>query len=179
MTHSKESGKTEDLIFKVWEECQSESAGESELCLIQNRLLDTLGITESPARIARILADHNVRLRHPQIVNADSAWRENQVNKWPDLRDLNFETIEDAVISMKRVEELRTRFVSEGHETGLQIVVEHARELRMALARKSDDFGEEVAQWLVIWLQNPQIFEDWLELRLKSSEFRTRFSPRL
>jgi len=33
----------------------------------------------------------------------------------------------------------------------------------------------EVAQWLTVWLQNPQIFTDWLALRRESAEFRERF----
>ena len=33
----------------------------------------------------------------------------------------------------------------------------------------------EVAQWLVVWLQNPQIFTEWLALRQNTAEFRERF----
>ena len=175
---SKQSRKTEELILELWEKCGSESAGEAELSLIQKRLFQTLGAVESPARIARTLADQHVPLRHPQIIDADSKWRENQVNKHPTFQELSFETIEDAISSTKRLEELRMRFDSEGDETGMQIVVEHARELRLELARKSSELAKETAQWLLIWLQNPQIFEDWLELRLGSSEFRRRFPPK-
>jgi hypothetical protein len=172
----KKSGNAEDLILGLWEECQSEFAGESELTQIQKTLFDTLGIVESPARIARTLANHHVRLRHPEILDADSKWREKQLNKGPDLRELNFETIENAISSMKRLEELRARFVSEGDERALQIVVEQARELKLELARKRTELAKELIQWLAIWLQNPEIFEDWSDLRRNSPEFRQRFS---
>jgi hypothetical protein len=166
----------EDLILTLWEECHSESAGEPELSHIQQTLSATLGVGESPARIARTLADHQVRLRHPEVLAADSKWREDQLKKEPDLGELNFEAIENAIKSMKRLETLRTRFSSEGNETDLQIVVEQARELKLEIARKHTDLARELDQWLTIWLQNPEIFEDWLDLRQNSPEFRQRFS---
>ena len=159
-----------------WEECHSESAGRTEVLRIQQKLLDALGVVESPARIARVLADHQVRLRHPEVLAADSKWRETQIIRWPEPREFDFETIENAVSSMKQLEALRNRFSAEGNDTALQIVVEHARELKLELARKRTEFANELAQWLTIWLQNPEIFMDWLELRQNSSEFRQRFS---
>jgi hypothetical protein len=35
--------------------------------------------------------------------------------------------------------------------------------------------AQELAQWLTVWLQNPQIFEDWLALRRATADFRERF----
>ena len=31
--------------------------------------------------------------------------------------------------------------------------------------------AREIAQWLTVWLQSPDIFEDWLSLRQRSPEF--------
>ncbi len=33
----------------------------------------------------------------------------------------------------------------------------------------------EIAEWFTVWLQQPEIFNDWLELRQRSRDFRTRF----
>ena len=165
----------EDLILMLWEECRSESAGESELIHIQQALLDNLGVVESPARIARTLADHHVPLRHPEVLAADSKWREDQINKAPDLLEFDFETLDNAMSSMKRLETLRVRFLSEGDEARWQIVVEHAREWKEQLARQPTEVANEMVQWLAIWLQNPDIFEDWSDLRQNSPEFRERF----
>ena len=145
---------------------------------IQKGLSDNLGVLESPARIARTLADHQVQLRHPEVLAADSKWREDQINERPDLRELNFETVENAMDSMKQLETLRKRFLSEGDAAGLQTVVEQGRELKLELARKRTELAKELVQWLAIWLQNPEIFEDWSDLRLNSPEFRRRFSSR-
>ena len=35
--------------------------------------------------------------------------------------------------------------------------------------------AQEIRSWLAIWLQNPQIFSDWLSLRLRAPEFLERF----
>ena len=38
------------------------------------------------------------------------------------------------------------------------------------------DLAQEVAQWLTIWLQTPQIFSEWLSLRRATTDFQARFS---
>jgi hypothetical protein len=169
----------ENLILMLWENGNSESAGEAELVHIQQALLDNLGIGDSPARIARTLADNQVPLRHPEVLAADSNWREDQINQAPDLLEFDFETLDNAISSMKRLETLRVRFLSEGDEARWQIVVEHARELKVELTRKPTEVAQEIVQWLAIWLQNPEIFEDWSDLRQNSPEFRERFPSKI
>jgi hypothetical protein len=169
----------EDLILILWRECRSESAGLTELIHIQQALLDNLGVVDSPARIARTLADNHVPLRHPEVLAADSKWREDQINKAPDLLEFDVETLDNAISSMKRLETLRVKFLSEGDEARWQIVVEHAREWKVQLARKPTEVAKEMVQWLAIWLQNPDIFEHWSDLRQNSPEFRERFPSRI
>src|SRR5260370_5015132 len=38
------------------------------------------------------------------------------------------------------------------------------------------DEQAEVAQWLAVWLQSPSLFDDWLDLRRRSPDFRKKFS---
>jgi len=35
--------------------------------------------------------------------------------------------------------------------------------------------AREISQWLMVWLQAPDLFSDWLELRRRSPEFRRKF----
>jgi hypothetical protein len=35
--------------------------------------------------------------------------------------------------------------------------------------------AREVSQWLTIWLQAPELFSDWLDLRRRAPEFRRKF----
>jgi hypothetical protein len=69
--------------------------------------------------------------------------------------------------------------LSEGDEARWQIVVEHARDLKLELARKPTELAKEIVEWLAIWLQNPDIFEDWSDLRQNSPEFRKRFPSKI
>jgi len=34
---------------------------------------------------------------------------------------------------------------------------------------------EEIGNWFTVWLQTPDIFDDWLALRRRSADFRARF----
>ena len=166
----------EQLILEVWGETGLETAGATELELIQQALLEKLGAQgrESPASIARTLADHGVRLKHPEVLEADVRWREREVLTPFSYEELNFTTVEAAVAWVEKLTalppdaELR-RFV-------LQIKTE----LELLAASKKISMREregagEVAHWLAVWLQNPPIFADWLSLRRQSAEYRERF----
>src|SRR6476646_1833618 len=137
-------GSREDLILMLWEECRGESAGARELIYIQQTLSESLDVVDSPARIARTLADNNVPLRHPEVLATDSKWREDQINNAPELLEVDFETLNNAINSMKQLEILRVRFLSEGDDARWQIVVEHAREWKVQLARKPTELAKEM-----------------------------------
>jgi hypothetical protein len=34
---------------------------------------------------------------------------------------------------------------------------------------------KEIFEWLTVWLQSPELFSDWLDLRRHSPEFRAKF----
>jgi hypothetical protein len=35
--------------------------------------------------------------------------------------------------------------------------------------------NREISEWLTIWLQSPELFENWIKLRRDSAEFRKKF----
>jgi hypothetical protein len=176
MTTKRPSEVKEDLVLTLWEECKSASAGVVELTLIQSAMRETYGLVESPASIARTLADNRVPLRHPEILEADAKWREGQIGQSLDVRMLDFATIEAAAESMKTLELVRRRVSTDADESALQSVIEQAREIKVELSRRSTVISREIVHWLVVWLQNPEIFEDWLDLRRKSPEFNREFA---
>ena len=171
---SKKPRTKQQVIRDLWEETQSESLGVLELRMIQDELKAQFGWVESPASIARTLADHDVRLRHPEILNEDCAWRQQRLQILR-TQELEFDTIENAVRSMAVIEGLRLQFSAREDESALQILVEHARELKTHLSQERKDLALELVQWLTLWLQNPEIFEDWLSLRRASPDFLRRF----
>ena len=155
-----------------------EVAGASELSLIQEAVLERFGTPVSPAAIARTLADHGVRLGHPQILEADLQWRERTSLFTPD--DLNFGTLYGATVLMDKIENLRQQF--EFDQSALehlrQSVFQLKNELEIVAASPKSankELAQEVAQWLTVWLHNPPIFTDWLALRRNTADFQERF----
>lgn len=155
-----------------------EVAGASELSLIQEAVLERFGTPVSPAAVARTLADHGVRLGHPQILEADVQWRERTSLFTPD--DLDFGTLYGATVLMDKIENLRQQF--EFDQSALEHLRQSVFQLKnelevLASSRKSanKDLAVEVAQWLTVWLHNPAIFTDWLALRRNTADFQERF----
>ena len=67
-----------DFVVSVWEALDCESVGSRELEQIQREVAGRFGDapTDSPAAIARMLADEGACLRHPEVLECDSQWRE-------------------------------------------------------------------------------------------------------
>lgn len=155
----------DEFIVDLWERMDSEVVGASELARIDEVLREHFGAI-SPASIARVLADNGARLGHPEILKADGRWREAHLAFSADLNDiasasalmetLNSESPKDSVRQLKA--ELESLAASVRGDP------------------KRRELAAEVAQWLTIWLQNPTIFAEWLDLRRATPDFQARFS---
>ena len=168
--------RREQLIIDLWSELGKESVGAADLDLIRRTLIERFGEQgiESPALIARTLADQGAHLQHPEILEADVRWRERDVLALFNSEELNFATIEAALTWIEKLGTLPPQ--PELRRSVLQI----KSELELfAVSRQvpegERDLATEVAHWLTVWLQNPAIFADWLVLRRESPEFRMRF----
>lgn len=159
-------------MVEVWERTGHEVVGATELSLIQDALVQRFGSESSPALIARVLADNGARLGHPEILQTDSRWRERQHLFTSD--DLAFDSITAAFAFVEKLQQahdqpsLRQSVQQIKHELELLAGVPTVPANRRAVAR-------EAAQWLTVWLQNPQIFPEWLELRRRTNEFQELF----
>jgi hypothetical protein len=159
------------LIIDAWKPLDKEVVGAPELEFIRETIVGRFGTDVSPASIARALADHGARLGHPEILQADVRWRESNLIFTPE--DLTFGTLADATGLMDKLESLRRQM--EGEKPKLEQLYQQVRQLKSELELIPTSLGQELAQWLAIWLQNPQIFPEWLELRRGTVEFRALF----
>lgn len=121
----------------------------------------------SPAAIARKLADDDAQLVHPDVLDVDVRWRSARLFT---AEELNFASPAAAVAWMERLP----------HDRAREPVLSLKRELELVAAssrttEKDRQLAAEVAQWLTVWLQNPQIFDDWFALRRNTAEFRQLF----
>lgn len=162
------------LIIDVWKPMDKEVVGAPELESIQETIAERFGTPVSPASIARALADHGVRLGHPEILQSDLHWRERNQLFTPE--DLTFGTIDAANALIEKIESLGRQSENERlrHE-----VRQFKTELDLLAANDkapNRELAQEIAQWLTIWLQTPQIFSEWLSLRRSTADFQARFS---
>ena len=164
----------DQFIVDWWSENGNETAGAAELDQVQQALVERFGVQgrESPAAIARTLADNGVRLKHPEVLEADVRWREQ--SSLFTSEELNFTSIDAAIAFADKLAGLQQG--PELRSLVLQLKAELewvAKSMRVPLADRL--VALEVAHWLTIWLQNPPIFPEWLVLRRDSAEFRERF----
>ena len=97
---------------------------------------------------------------------------------------LHFKTLQDAEVSLTRLDELLRRFQTHGEKAAVDRVMEIARLGKrraemIAHNRKVDapkrEEKKEIGEWFRIWLETPDAFFDWLEVRKASPEFREKF----
>ena len=182
-TNSWRARTKEDLIIEVWEHLDCESVGALELEQIQKAVTETFGegAVESPAAIARTVADEGAVLRHPEVLEFDTRWRSQRLTALISPDELDFSDLIESAKSITKLDDLRQRFEGEGDEIKLQRLQELVITIKgefQTLARsrivdeKSRVEARELVQWLTVWLQEPNMFEDWLDLRRRSEEFR-------
>lgn len=178
------SNTVPELIIEVWEALDCESVGQRELGEIQKALAEKFGTgaVQSPAAIARAIADEGAVLRHPEVFECDYAWRIRNLNEQSLEGQLRFSTLAEAVASFEAVE-LKRHQIAGGVEQlkRLRDVVIGAREevlmtaqSKVLVARQREE-AREIAEWITVWLRSPQLFPDWLDLRMRTAEFRKKF----
>jgi len=100
---------------------------------------------------------------------------------------LHFSTFDEAEMCLVRLDELLRKFLVEGERAAAERVREVARLGRrraemIARNHKVDVLKraekEEIAHWFGIWLETPDAFFDWLEVRKQSRDFQKQFPHR-
>ena len=175
-----------ELMIEVWERLDCESVGAKELEAVREAVRERFGegAVESPARTARVLADEGAELRHAEVLEMDARWRTQDPYEAAFRNVLKFSTFEEAAASIRRLDNLRKQFRRKGDKEGLRRVQETVLKgkQRAQMIARNQSVNErkraekaEMAEWFTVWLNQPEIFEDWLALRLASKDFRAQF----
>jgi hypothetical protein len=175
-----------DLIIEVWEKLDCESVGASEIEAIETVVREKYGFSavESPMIIARLLADEGAELRHAEILELDVERRLESPYDAMFRNILKFSDFKQTLNSIRQLENLRKKFVAENDREGLRLMREVAikgksRAQMIAgnekVAPEKRAEKQEIAEWFTIWLQSPEVFENWVILRQNSSDFTNRF----
>jgi hypothetical protein len=175
-----------ELMIEVWEHLDCESVGAKELEAVIGAVRERFGegAVESPTRVARLLADEGAELRHAEVLEMDVRWRTRDPYDAAFRNVLKFSTFEEAAASIRRLDNLRKQFRRKDDREGLRRVQETVLKgkQRAQMIARNPSVNErkraekaEMAEWFTVWLNQPEIFEDWLALRLASKDFRARF----
>jgi hypothetical protein len=97
---------------------------------------------------------------------------------------LHFKTLEDAEVSIMRLDELMRKFQAHGEHAAVERVLNVARlgKRRAEMISRNPKVEPqkraekvEIANWFRIWLETPDAFFDWVDLRKQSPEFKAKF----
>jgi hypothetical protein len=181
-----ESRTKTDLIIEVWEKLDCENVGAVEIEAIEIAVEERFGrgAVDSPMVIARLLADEGAELRHSEIMEL---YVKRHARSPYDAMFFNIMKLADlgqAHGTIRNLENLRKKLAQENDKEGLRLLREKALKgkssaLEMAADPRLENTARlenaEIAEWLTIWLQSPEIFENWVTLRQNSNDFLEKF----
>lgn len=176
----KDSGSKKDLILELAAHFGVTKFTVAEVEQLRRQMIVRLGAAgkTSPEYIAEVLGAAGMRV----IWSTDSDTEDKYEEEFQDL--LHFSNLEEAEICVMRLDELLRKFRTEGEKAAAERVLDVARlgrrraemisrNQRVDPAKRAEK--EEILQWFKVWLETPDAFFDWLELRKQSPDFRKRF----
>lgn len=152
----------------------------AEIEQIRRRLIAQLGAQgkTAPDYIVSVLEEAGLRVVWSTRSDTEGRYEE----EFTDL--LHFSTLEEAEMCLVRLDELLRKFLVENEQAAAERVREVARLGRRRAEMISRNHKvdankraakEEIAHWFGIWLETPDAFFDWLEVRKQSPEFKRSF----
>ena len=168
------------LILETAREIGAEKWTAAEIDQLRRRLLAEHGEEAKTGSdyIADVLKTAGLKVTLSQLEEVEDQFEE----EFEDL--LHFKTLSDAEVSLMRLDELWRRFQAHGEKAAAGRVLDVARLGKrraemIARNRKVEPQKraekEEMANWFRIWLETPDAFFDWLDVRKKSPEFHAKF----
>jgi hypothetical protein len=152
----------------------------AEVEQIKRRLVSQLGADgkTSADYVMSVLQEAGMRVVRSTQSDTEGKYEE----EFSDL--LHFSTLEEAEMCLIRLDELLRKFMVEGERAATERVREVGRlgrrraemiahNHKVDAAKRAEKL--EVAQWFAVWLETPDAFFDWLELRKRSPEFQRNF----
>jgi hypothetical protein len=166
-----------DLIIEVWEFLDCESVGAKEIFAIEQAVREQFGdgAVDNPMIIARLLADEGAELRHPEIMELHVKHQKSDPYDSMLRGVLKTANLRQTLTTIKDLENFRRKFLGDKDKKGLHRVRGLALRGKTEAAAKGTDEQHEIAAWLSLWLETPELFETWVKVRMKSADFRNKF----
>jgi hypothetical protein len=168
------------LILEVAQGLGKPRFTPAEIEQIRRQLIAQLGASgkTSSDYIVSVLEEAGLRVIWSTQSDTEGRYEE----EFTDL--LHFSTLDEAEMCIVRLDELLRKFLVEGEKAA----AERAREVARLGKRRAEMIArnhkvdsqkraekEEIGRWFTIWLETPDAFFDWLEVRKQSTEFVKQF----
>src|SRR5258708_40189547 len=176
-----ESGKTKkEFRLQEAREIGAPQFTPAEIDQLRRRLMAEHGEEGKTGNdyIADVLKEAGIRVALSLQEEAEDQYEE----EFEDL--LHFKTLEDAEVSIMRLDELMRKFRAKGEQAAAERVLNVARlgKRRAEMISRNNKVEahkraekEEIAGWFRIWLETPEAFFDWLDVRKQAPDFRAKF----
>ena len=173
-------GTKKALILRVARAIGAQKFTPAEIEQLRRRLIAEYGeeAKTGPDYIADVLKGAGLRVVLSQQEEAEEQYEE----EFEDL--LHFKTLADAEVSIMRLDELMRKFQQHGERAAVERVLNVARlgKRRAEMISRNSKVEAhkraekvEIANWFRIWLETPDAFFDWLDVRKQSAEFQDQF----
>ncbi len=169
-----------ELILETANEMGVQKWSVAEIDQLRRKLIAAHGETGKTSNeyIAQVLQGAGWKLQMTEREEAEDRFEE----EFKDI--LHFKTLQDAEVSLTRLDELVRRFRTHGEKAAVDRVLEIARlgkrraemiSHNRKVEEKKRREKKEIAEWFRIWLETPDAFFDWLNVRKSSPEFKAAF----
>jgi len=178
MTDSDKSKK--DLILETAREIGASKWTLAEIDQLRRRLQAEHG--EAGKTSSEYIGDVLKTAGWKVLLTLQEEAEEQYEEEFEDL--LHFKTLEDAEVSIMRLDELMRKFQAHGEHAAVERVLGVARlgKRRAEMISRNHKVEPhkreekvEIANWFRIWLETPDAFFDWLDVRKQSADFKSRF----
>jgi hypothetical protein len=169
-----------ELILQTAREIGAQQFTPAEIDQLRRRLVAEHGEEARTGNeyIAEVLKSAGIKVALTLQEEAEDQYEE----EFEDL--LHFKTLEDAEVSIMRLDELMRKFQTHGERAAVERVLNVARlgkrraemiarNSKVEMPKRTEK--EEIANWFRIWLETPDVFFDWLDVRKQSPEFQAKF----
>jgi hypothetical protein len=177
---SEVSKSKKELILETAREIAASKWTPAEIDQLRRRMIAEHGEGAKTGSdyIADVLKDAGWKV----VLNLQEEAEDQYEEEFEDL--LHFKTLEDAEVSIMRLDELMRNFRAKGEHAAVERVLNVARlgKRRAEMIARNHKVEphkraekEEIAGWFRIWLETPDAFFDWIDVRKKSPEFTAKF----
>lgn len=174
-----------EMVLDIYDHEAMGEVTAREIAIINQALIAEFGEggALAPAEIARILHAEDLPIRFEQIFRM-ATHTEKYENLFAGIA-YNLNTLARAEEMLGELDDLYRKFKRMGDQTGLRFARQAASEAKQQAAELAASpqlapalrhVQGEIAQWLTIWLQTPDLFAQWLAIRKTTAEGKALFA---